>query len=138
VRVLRRVIKESKSQVRLGDAVGVRITPANLSPRQDLQPLGDRASDLHRSTTARRAGKDGATVTGSYLLTTGAEMLARVQYSDEETRRRFVAKVRDAAGIALRPFEQHTPETPDDPTSEKRLTQQQHANTPVCDGFPRE
>src|SRR6202030_1027327 len=58
---------------------------------------------------ARRAGKDGATVTGSYLLVSAAEMLAAVQFTDEPSRKRFVAKVRKAAGLVPEPFKELRP-----------------------------
>lgn len=150
-RDLERAIRQSKSHVKVGDAVGVRITHRQSLPGDKtfnhweveqavyiVQRQRVARAILEHPITARRAGKEGATVTGSYLLITGAEMLARVQYSDEETRRRFVQKVREAAGIQLRPFEQPAPATPDGRSPERRLTHQQNAPAPVRDGFARE
>jgi hypothetical protein len=119
---LERAIRESKSHAKVGDAVGVRILS-----REKLD--GDRTWNrwqidkaihivkerrvareiLEDPVTARRAGKDGATLTGSYLLVTAAEMLARVQFTDETSRKEFVAKVREAAGITPRSLEDRAP-----------------------------
>jgi hypothetical protein len=119
---LERAIRESKSHAKVGDAVGARILS-----REKLD--GDRTWNrwqidkaihivkerrvareiLEDPVTARRAGKDGATLTGSYLLVTAAEMLARVQFTDEASRKEFVAKVREAAGINPRPLDERAP-----------------------------
>ena len=134
---LERAMRESKSHAKVGDAVGVRIVS-----REKLD--GDRTWNrwqidkaihivkerrvareiLEDPVTARRAGKDGATLTGSYLLVTAAELLARAQFTDEPSRKDFVARVREAAGIKPRALEdrapvaqrltRHAPEVPKD------------------------
>ncbi len=150
-RDLERAIRESKSHVKVGDAVGVRITHHQSLPGDKtfnhweveravyiVQRRRTAREILDHPITARQAGKEGATVTGSYLLITGAEMLARIQYSDEETRRRFVQRVREAAGIELRPYERPAPGTPTDRGLERRPAREQDTNTPARDGFARE
>jgi hypothetical protein len=137
---LERALRESKSKPKVGDAVGVRIVS-----REKLD--GDRTWNrwqidkaihivkerrvareiLEDPVTARRAGKDGATLTGSYLLVTAAELLARAQFTDEPSRKDFVARVREAAGIKPRALEdrasvaqrltRHAPEVSRDPDS---------------------
>jgi hypothetical protein len=128
---LERAIRESKSRVKVGDAVGVRIVRKErinadrtwnrwqidkaihiVKERQEARKI------LENPITARRAGKDGATLTGSYLLVTAAEMLAQVQYTDEALRKKFVAKVREAAGIKPRPYEEPTPRVQEDARGE--------------------
>jgi hypothetical protein len=119
---LERALRESKSHAKVGDAVGVRIVS-----REKLD--GDRTWNrwqidkaihivkerrvareiLEDPVTARRAGRDGATLTGSYLLVTAAELLARAQFTDEPSRKDFVAKVREAAGIKPRALEDRAP-----------------------------
>jgi hypothetical protein len=119
---LERAIRESKSHAKVGDAVGVRIVS-----REKLD--GDRTWNrwqvdkaihivkerrvareiLEDPVTARRAGKDGATLTGSYLLVTAAELLARAQFTDEPSRKDFVTRVREAAGIKPRALEDRAP-----------------------------
>jgi hypothetical protein len=119
---LERALRESKSHAKVGDAVGVRIVS-----REKLD--GDRTWNrwqidkaihivkerrvareiLEDPVTARRAGKDGATLTGSYLLVTAAELLARAQFTDEPSRKDFVARVREAAGIKPRALEERAP-----------------------------
>src|SRR5277367_2473745 len=92
---------------------------------------------LENPVTARRAGKDGATLTGSYLLVTAAEMLARVQFSDEKSRKDFVDKVRDAAGIKPRPLDERAPVAQALTRHERAASQERDGRTPHSD-FARE
>jgi hypothetical protein len=147
---LERAIRESKSHAKVGDAVGVRIVS-----REKLD--GDRTWNrwqvdkaihivkerrvareiLEDPVTARRAGKDGASLTGSYLLVTAAEMLARVQFTDETSRKAFVAKVRDAAGIKPRPLEERAP-VAQSLTSNEQGVPRDRDSPPQRLGFARE
>jgi hypothetical protein len=84
---------------------------------------------LENPVTARRAGKEGATLTGSYLLVTAAEMIAANHYTDEASRKSFVARVREAAGLKPRPFEEPKVKAPpsdphSQPTPQDRGNQQ--------------
>ena len=147
---LERAIRESKSHAKVGDAVGVRILS-----REKLD--GDRTWNrwqidkaihivkerrvareiLEDPVTARRAGKDGATLTGSYLLVTAAEMLARVQFTDETSRKEFVARVREAAGIKPRSLDERAlvarTHTHDEPAASRERT-----SSAPREGFARE
>jgi len=118
---LERAIRESKSHAKVGDAVGVRIVRRETLENgrtwnrwqvdQAIHIVKERRvarEILEHPVGARRAGKDGATVTGSYLLVTAAEMLAAVQFTDEASRKSFVAKVREAAGFP-EPFKELRP-----------------------------
>lgn len=120
---LERAIKESKSHAKVGDAVGVRIVSRETLEDgrtwnrwqidQAIHIVKERRvarEILENPITARRAAKDGATVTGSYLLVTAAEMLARVQYTDEQDRKRFVERIREAAGMKAAPRSAAEPE----------------------------
>jgi hypothetical protein len=131
---LERAVQESKSRVKEGDAVGVRIRH-----REKLE--GDRRFNhwevekaifivqqrrvaqeiLENPITARRAGEHGATITGSYLLIRGAEMLAQVQYTNDADRKRFVDKVREAAGVKRNEFENRAAVTRGTERDENRL-----------------
>ncbi len=145
---LARAIKESKSHVKVGDAVGVRITlRESFGPDKSFNHWQvDKAIDivkerriareiLEHPISARRARRDGTTVTGSYLLVTAAEMLAEARYTDEASRKRFVEKVREAAGMSPTPLGQpHAQES-----SPQKSPRQ--ANAPgqlVRQGFARE
>jgi hypothetical protein len=147
---LERAIRESKSHAKVGDAVGVRIVS-----REKLD--GDRTWNrwqvdqaihivkerrvareiLENPVTARRAGKDGATLTGSYLLVNAAEMLARVQFTDEKSRKDFVAKVREAAGIKPRPLDERAP-VARTLTRNEQDAPRERDGPPLRSGFARE
>jgi hypothetical protein len=155
---LERAIQESKSHAKVGDAVGVRITyrdkimvtRANKPP--ELRTFNrwqiDRAIDIVRERrvareilehpiTARRAAKDGPAVTGSYLLTTAAEMLARVQFTDERDRKKFVERIREAAGMKPAPDPMLEPHRPNESRSEERGSHPPMPS-PSRQGFTRE
>jgi len=147
---LERALRESKSHAKVGDAVGVRIVNREKldADRTWNRWQVDRAMHivkerrvareiLENPVTARRAGKDGATLTGSYLLVTAAEMLARVQFSDEKSRKDFVDKVRDAAGIKPRPLDERAPVAQALTRHERAASQERDGRTPHSD-FARE
>jgi hypothetical protein len=144
---LERAIQESKSHVKVGDAVGVRITfRESLGPDKSFNHWQvDKAIDivkerriareiLENPISARRAGQDGKTLTGSYLLVTAAEMLAQTRYTDEASRKRFVEKVREAAGMSPTPLGQPQPRE----SSEQKSRETNTRVPPMRPGFARE
>lgn len=82
---------------------------------------------------SRRAGQEGAAMTGSYLLIAGAKQLARVQYTDDVDRKEFVSKVREAALGKARSVEDPQRRAQDDPQ-----TTRQHQYPVQNQGFARE
>ncbi len=118
-----RAIDRSKSKVKVGDMVAARISQTeSLKIRTDDPAKPWKLVDYHHwdveqlmyaymrqrvareilkdPISARRAGKDGKLVTGSYLLVAGAEMMADILYTREEERKTFVSRIREAAGFA--------------------------------------
>ena len=120
---IERAITNSKSKVKVGDMVAARITRTETLTVPTKDPVKPwKQVDFHHwdveqltyaymrqrvareilkdPISARRAGKDGKLVTGSYLLVAGAEMMADILYTREEDRKTFVSRIREAAGFA--------------------------------------
>lgn len=120
---LERAVTKSKSKVKVGDMVAARITRTEILTIPDKEPnkppkqVPYRHWDVEQVVyayarqrvareilkdpiTARRAGKDGKLVTGSYLLVAGAEMMADILHTRDEDRKAFVSRIREAAGLA--------------------------------------
>ena len=117
---LQRAVEESKSKVKTGDQVAVRITlPARWAIDQhDVRsPVTtfkhyeveteehiarrERAAEriLAKPVDARRMARDGRVVTGSYLLTAGAELLAKSNELEGHEKDAFVKAVQAAAAV---------------------------------------
>jgi hypothetical protein len=147
---LERAMRESKSRVKVGDAVGVRIVSREKldgvrtwnrwqvdTAMQIVKERQTARKILEDPITARRAGQNGAILTGSYLLVAAAEMLARVQFTDEASRKTFVEKVREAAGVRPRPFDERAPSAQELVRADERAHPEQRALT-LRHGFARE
>lgn len=112
---LERAIRESRSHVKIGDAVGVRITwrekidaerrRNHWQIEQAIHIVRERRvarEILEHPISARRAGREGKTLTGSYLLVAAAEILAADRYTDETSRKAYIERIRAAAGLPSR------------------------------------
>lgn len=144
---LERAIRESRSHVKIGDAVGVRITTREKIDAERTRNRWQIEQAIHivrerrvareilkHPISARRAGRDGKTLTGSYLLIAAAEMLAADRYPDEISRKAFVERLRAAAGLPSRAFGESQQPTPEAARGEPRAA----PAAPHREGFARE
>lgn len=146
---LERALRESRSHVKIGDAVGVRIvsrqkidadrTWNRWQIEQAIHIVKERRAAreiLDNPVSARRAAKDGKMLTGSYLLVAAAEMLAEVHHTDKESRKAFVERIRAAALLPSRAFSEHRHPTREPGQPEPRTALADPAPKP--NGFARE
>jgi hypothetical protein len=156
---LERAVARSKSHVKVGDLVAARITRTDKFVVPPKEPGGKPDTrEFHRfeveqaifvvkrqrearqildnPISARRAGKDGRVVTGSYLLMAGAEMLAEIQFTTEEKRKAFIGRIREAAGLSPQRREEPEVRSPTQQRAEPPSGNVTHL--PKRQGFARE
>jgi hypothetical protein len=135
----------SRQHVKVGDNVSLRIVSRDeldsgrIYNRYEvvhrMQLVKDRrAADqmLSDPVSSRRAGQEGAAMTGSYLLIAGARTLARVGFTDDHSRKAFISRVREAALGKARSLEESQPAEREEPRA-------LHVASPVqSQGFARE
>ena len=150
-REIKKAITFSKSGVKVGDHVGVRIRSKDRlqsgrklnrweieKPEFIAARLKLAREILKDPVTARQRGKQHPEITGAYLVIRGAELLANVRYNNDEDRVRFVESVRQAVGLTPQPFKPQPETLRTSPPAQPRAGADRHREVAPASRTPRE